>query len=101
MAYLDLAWPEVGLAVEPSGAKGHAGDSATGAETMRRDFWLAAESWEVLYDVYWSRLGKIPSASAGPSRRCISAGCREVAAQRRPFGRAEHSTVGQSSAVES
>ena len=35
VAYLDLAWPEVGLAVEPSGAKGHAGDRRTGAEIMR------------------------------------------------------------------
>ena len=48
VAYLDLAWPEVGLAVEPSGAKAHAGDQNRRRDHAR-DFWLAAENWEVLY----------------------------------------------------
>ena len=51
VAYLDLAWPEVGLAVEPSGAKGHGGDRNRRRDHAR-DFWLAAESWEVLYALW-------------------------------------------------
>jgi hypothetical protein len=51
VAYLDLAWPEVGLAVEPSGAKAHAGDQNRRRDHAR-DFWLAAESWEVLYALW-------------------------------------------------
>jgi hypothetical protein len=51
VAYLDLAWPEVGLAVEPSGAKGHAGDRNRRRDHAR-DFWLSAESWEVLYALW-------------------------------------------------
>ena len=52
VAYLDLAWPEVGLAVEPSGAKGHAGNRNRRRDHAR-DFWLAADDWEVLYAL-WS-----------------------------------------------
>jgi hypothetical protein len=54
IAYLDLAWPEVGLAVEPSGAKGHAGDRNRRRDHAR-DFWLSAESWEVLYALWTDR----------------------------------------------
>ncbi len=51
VAYLDLAWPEVGLAVEPSGAKGHGGHRNTRRDHVR-DFWLTVQDWEVLYAVW-------------------------------------------------
>ena len=52
VAHLDLAWPDVGLAIEPSGVKGHGGPRNTRRDHAR-DFWLAAEGWEVLY-VLWT-----------------------------------------------
>ncbi|HTN79078.1 MAG TPA: hypothetical protein VMK16_05340 [Acidimicrobiales bacterium] len=56
VAYLDLAWPEVGLAVEPSGAKAHAGVRRTRRDHMR-DAWLTVEDWEVMYAV-WNDLDR-------------------------------------------
>jgi very-short-patch-repair endonuclease len=52
VAFLDLAWPEVCIAVEPSGARFHSGDRNRRRDHAR-DFWLAAEGWEVLYAL-WS-----------------------------------------------
>jgi very-short-patch-repair endonuclease len=52
VAYLDLAWPDVRLAVEPSGMKAHGGARNTRRDHAR-DFWLAGEDWEVLY-VQWA-----------------------------------------------
>jgi hypothetical protein len=51
---LDLAWPEVGLAVEPSGGVAHAGARRTRRDHVR-DAWLTVEDWEVMYAV-WSDL---------------------------------------------
>jgi len=51
VAYLDLAWPEVGLAVELSGVKAHGGARNTRRDHAR-DFWLTTQDWEVMYALW-------------------------------------------------
>jgi sulfur-carrier protein len=55
-ARLDLAWPDVMLAVEPAGARFHGGPRRQRAAAERRK-WLEALGWLVI-DVFWSDLGR-------------------------------------------
>jgi len=58
-ARLDLAWPDVKLAVEPSGDRFHAG-TRRGRRERARARWVRAEGWELL-DAWWDDL-KAPEA---------------------------------------
>jgi hypothetical protein len=58
-ARLDLAWPDVKLAVEPSGDRFHTG-TRRGRQERSRARWVRAEGWELL-DAWWDDL-KAPEA---------------------------------------
>ena len=96
-ARLDLAWPDVMLAVEPAGARFHGGPRRQRAAAERRK-WLEALGWLVI-DVYWSDLGR-PEWLVDTIEDAYRRRCREVAAQRDRLG-ALTLDFGRSPAVES